>query len=292
MDLFFQQVLAGISTGCIYAMTALAISIVYLAVGHLNYAQGEMAMLSTFLAWTMLQLGVPFGVALAVSALGSFVIGAAIQRLIFEPIKDEPPISHVVIYIGLFSIFNGLAAFIWGAGVKTFPSPFGSGAFGGLKSISTHQVGMLGVTVGLLGALIIFFRGTRTGLRIRAAADNRAASHAVGISVRNINAFAWGLSAVIGAIAGALIAPVVYLEPNMMLSTALSGFAGALLGGLTNPAGAVLGGFAVAIMENMVGTYVPVVGQELKSVIALLVVITVMVVSKGALFERRLVKRF
>jgi branched-chain amino acid transport system permease protein len=263
---------------------------IYQAIDHLNFAQGEMAMFSTFIAWQLLQWGLPFWLAFLVTVALSFVGGVAIERTVFKPIQNAPVLSHVAVFIALFAILNSLAGFIWDFSIKPFPSPFGSAPFfGGL--MSAHQLGMIGVTLCVLVFLYVFFRFTRIGLAMRAAAGNPVSARLVGIRVAWMVALGWGMAAAIGAIAGMLIAPVVFLEPNMMVSILLYGFAGAVLGGLTSPGGAVIGGFAIGIMENLAGTYIPVVGSELKLTIALVVIVVVLIFRPGGLFGRTAVQR-
>ena len=290
MELFVQQILAGLATGGIYACMALAVVMIYQAIDHLNFAQGEMAMFSTFIAWQLLQWGLPFWLAFLVTIPVSFVAGVAIERVVFKPIQNAPVLSHVAVFIALFAILNSLAGFIWDFSIKPFPSPFGSAPFfGGL--MSAHQLGMIGVTLCVLVFLYVFFRFTRIGLAMRAAAGNPVSARLVGIRVAWMVALGWGMAAAIGAIAGMLIAPVVFLEPNMMVSILLYRFAGAVLGGLTSPGGAVIGGFAIGIMENLAGTYIPVVGSELKLTIALVVIVVVLIFRPGGLFGRTAVQR-
>ncbi len=291
MDLFIQQVLAGISTGAIYACMALAIVMIYQAIDHLNFAQGEMAMFSTFIAWQFLEWGLPYWIVFVLAVIVSFVAGVAIERVVFKPIENAPVLSHVVIFIALYSVINSMAGFIWDFTVKSFPSPFGFSPLFGSSLISAHQGGMVAVTLGLLLLLYAFFSYTRVGLAMRAAAANPASARIVGIRVSWMTALGWGMAAALGAIAGMLIAPVVLLEPNMMISILLYGFAGAVLGGLTSPGGAVLGGFTVGVIENLASTYIPVVGSELKFPIALVVIVVVLVFKPAGLFGRVVVSR-
>jgi branched-chain amino acid transport system permease protein len=291
MELLGQQVVAGLATGAIYACMALAIVMIYQAIDHLNFAQGEMAMFSTFVCWQFLQWGLPYWSAFVLTLLVSFAGGVVIERLVFKPLKDAPVLSHVVVFIALFSIFNSLAGFIWDFSIKPFPSPFGAGPFLGSRLVSNHQAGMIAVTVLMLGLLWAFFRFTRMGLAMRAAAANPESSRLVGIRVGWMLALGWGMASAVGAVAGMLIAPVVFLEPNMMLSILLYGFAGAVLGGLTSPAGAVAGGFLVGVVENLAGTYIPVVGGELKLPIALFLIVAVLVVRPAGLIGRVTVQR-
>jgi branched-chain amino acid transport system permease protein len=291
MDLFINQVLAGIATGAIYACMALAIVMIFQAIDHLNFAQGEMAMFSTFIAWQLMQWGVPYWWAFLLTLIISFVAGIVIERVLFKPLAKAPVLTNVAGFIALFAIINSVAGLIWDFTIKQFPTPFGSSPFMGSQLISTHQVGMIGVTLALLVALFVFFRFTRIGLAMRAAAAMPESARLVGINTSWMVALGWGMASAIGAIAGILIAPVVFLEPNMMLGVLLYGFAAAVLGGLTSPLGAVLGGFLVGIFENLVGTYIPGVGNELKLPIALALIVIVLVVKPTGLMGRTVVKR-
>jgi branched-chain amino acid transport system permease protein len=291
MELLLQQVLAGLATGGIYACMALAIVMIYQAIDHLNFAQGEMAMFSTFVAWQLLAWGVPYWAAFVLTVGVSFAAGVAIERIVFKPIRNAPVLSHVVVFIALFAVLNSLAGFIWDFTIKPFPTPFGTAPLFGSGLVSAHQAGMIAVTLLVLAFLYGFFRYTAIGLQMRAAAANPQSARLVGIRVGWMVALGWGMAAAIGAIAGLLIAPVVFLDPNMMLGILLYGFAAAVLGGLDSPGGAVVGGFLVGIMENLVATYVPVVGGELKLPIALVIIVTVLVVRPGGLFGRVHVQR-
>ena len=290
MDLFVHQVLAGLATGGIYACMALAIVMIYQAIDHLNFAQGEMAMFSTFIAWQLLQWGFPYWAAFFVTIGISFVAGVLIERIVFKPLDGASVLSHVVGFIALFAIINSLAGFIWDFTIKSFPSPFGrTSPFGTL--MNAHDTGMIAVTLLLLVLLYLFFRHTRIGLAMRAAAANPDSARLVGIRVGWMIALGWGMAAAIGAVAGMLIAPVVFLEPNMMLTILLYGFAGAVLGGLTSPGGAVIGGFSVGVIENLAGTFIPYVGRELKLSIALALIVAVLTVRPSGLFGRRVMSR-
>jgi branched-chain amino acid transport system permease protein len=291
MELFTNQVLAGIATGAIYACMALAVVMIYQAIDHLNFAQGEMAMFSTFIAWQLMQWGLSFWPAFLATLVISFVGGIVIERTLFKPLTNAPVLVHVAGFIALFAILNSVAGLTWDFTIKQFPSPFGSSGFLGSQLISTHQAGMIGVTLVLLLLLYIFFRFTRVGLAMRAAASVPESARLVGINTSWMIALGWGMASAIGAIAGMMIAPVVFLEPNMMGGILLYGFAAAVLGGLTSPFGAVVGGFLVGVFENLVGTYIPGVGNELKLPIALALIIVVLVIKPSGLFGRAIVQR-
>ena len=280
MELFINQVLAGIATGAIYACMALAIVMIFQAIDHLNFAQGEMAMFATFIAWQLMQWGVPYWWAFLLTLIISFAAGVIIERLLFKPLAKAPVLTNVAGFIALFAIINSVAGLIWDFTIKQFPTPFGSSPFLGSQLISTHQAGMIGVTLVLLIALFLFFRFTRIGLAMRAAASLPESARLVGINTGWMVALGWGMASAIGAIAGILIAPVVFLEPNMMGGVLIYGFAAAVLGGLL-----------VGVFENLVGTYIPGVGNELKLPIALALIVIVLVVKPTGLMGHTVVKR-
>jgi branched-chain amino acid transport system permease protein len=291
MQLLLQQVMAGLANGAIYALVALAVVMIYQAIDHLNFAQGEMATFSTFIAWQLINWGLSYWVAFVGAVILSFVGGIAIERILFKPLHHAPILASLVGFIALFSILNSGDGFLWDYTIKTFPTPFGTKPLFGSVLIDTHEAGMIGVTLLLLVLLYLFFSVTRLGLAMRAAAANPDSARLVGIRVGWMTALGWGMAAAIGSVAGMLIAPVVFLEPNMMFGVLLYGFAGAVLGGLTSPGGAVLGGFAVGVIENLAGTFVPYVGRDLKLTIALLVIVAVLMVRPAGMFGRSVVSR-
>ena len=289
MQGLFNQIFSGIATGGVYASVALALVMIYTATHHINFAQGEMAMFSTYIALTLIQVGMPYWVAFIITVPLSFVIGAIIQRVLMNPMANAPVLASVGVFIGLLLMFNSLAGWIFGFTLKPFPSPFGEGPplLGGL--FSRHEFGETCVTLLVLLTVWAFFRFTKLGLAMRAAAFNPVSSRLVGVPVARMLALGWGLAAAIGAIAGIMVAPVVFLDPNMMSGILLYAFAGALLGGITNPAGAVIGGFLVGVIENLGGAYL--VGSELKLSLALVIIVGVLVVKPSGLLGRTVVSR-
>jgi branched-chain amino acid transport system permease protein len=289
MDGLTHQLIAGIATGGIYASVALALVMIYQATHHINFAQGEMATLSTFIAYTLVTEGVPYWVTFFITMAVSFVLGAAIERILLRPVQNAPPLTHVGVFIGLLLIIGNATGWIFGYTTKVFPTPFQSDGplLGGL--ISAHELGSTAVTLAVLILVYLFFRYTPLGLAMRAAAYNPRSARLVGIRVGVMLALGWGLAAAIGAVAGMMVAPVVFLDPTMMLGILLYAFAGALLGGIDNPAGAVLGGFAVGVLENLAGAYV--VGTELKLTVALIIIISVLLVRPAGLFGRVVLSR-
>ena len=286
---FFEQVLSGLANGAIYALVALAVVMIYMAIDHFNFAQGEMAMFSTYIAWALMNAGLPYWVAFVAAIVISFAGGVFIDRVIFRPIHDAPVLSHIVVFIAMLAIFNSMAGFLWEFTIKSFPTPFPEDRLTTL--IGNHQIGMIAVTLVMLGLIYAFFRFTDTGLAMRAAAANPDSARLVGVNVGWMLALGWGLAAAIGAVAGMLVAHVVFLEPNMMSGVLLYGFAGAIVGGVSNPGGAVVGGFLVGVVENVLGTFVPWIGSELKLTVALVLIVTVLVLKPAGLFGRTVVVR-
>ena len=292
MQGLLHQTLSGLATGGIYAAVTLALVVVYRATSHVNFAQGEMATFSTYIALALVQAGVPYWLAFLVTLAVSFAMGVALERLLMRRMADAPALSAVGVSIGLLLIFNALGGWLFGYTVKPFPSPFESGEGGGAVLgglASRHEVGMTAVTLAVLAIVAVFFRFTKLGLAMRAAAVNPQASRLVGIRVGWTLALGWGMAAALGAVAGMMVAPVVFLDPNMMSGILLYAFAGALLGGIDNPAGAVVGGFAVGVIENLGGAYL--VGTDLKLTLALAIIAVVLVLRPAGLFGRVVARR-
>lgn len=286
---FLHQLSAGFSSGCIYACLALALVLIYQSTDHVNFAQGEMATFSTYVALVLLQLGLPYWVAFLLAVLAAFAGGMLVHAVLVRPVQRAPVLSAVAVYIGLLVIFNSVAGWIWGFMSREFPSPFS--AWNGVAGnyVSGHALGTLAVTLAVMGIVAAFFNFTTLGLAIRAAAVNPLSSRLLGIPVVRTLALGWGLAAAVGAVAGMLAAPVLYLDPHMMGGLLLYGFAGALLGGIGNPWGAALGGVMVGIAENLAGAYL--VGTELKLVLALAIIVVVLLVKPHGLFGRVVLSR-
>lgn len=287
MDLFVQQLLTGLAVGGIYASLALALVMIYQATEHVNFAQGEMSMFSAYIAWALIQAGFSYWLAFFTTIVISFAAGVVIERVIIRPIKGSV-LSVVVVFIGMLVILHSAAGWIFSYTQKTFPSPFPDVP---LLGINLQELAVIGVTLVLLVLVFVFFRYTPLGLALRAAAQNPESSALVGIRVGWMLAIGWGLAAAIGAVAGIMVAPKLNLDPTMMGSVLIYAFAGALLGGITSPGGAVLGGFTVGVLESLIGTYVPFVGNELKLTMALAIIIGVLIVRPSGLFGQVVVSR-
>ena len=289
---FAQQIAAGVREGAIYAGLALAIVIIYRSTRVINFAQGEMATFTTFIAWSLMNHGLSFWTAFPIVLAIAFAGGVAIERVVIRPVEGAPVVTVVIVTLGLALLLNGLMSVIWGGANRQFHGPFSTRTIdvAGVP-ISVQDIGIVAVSVGLVGLLALFFRFTKLGLALRAAAVNPESSRLVGIRVGWMLALGWGIAAVLGAVAGMMIAPVVFLDPNMMQTILLYAFAAAVLGGLDSPIGAVIGGLALGVGLNLVSTYVGFVGDELKLPVAFIVILAVLLVKPTGLFGKVTVRR-
>jgi branched-chain amino acid transport system permease protein len=289
MEALLHQIFSGLANGCIYGSIALALVMIYQSTHHINFAQGEMATFSTFVAWALMQSGWSYWAAFCATVAVSFAAGLAIQRIVLRPVEKAPVLTNVIVFIGLLVIFNALAGWIFDHTIKAFPSPFPQDSALATAYFSAHDLGSAAVMLGVLAALYGFLRFTKIGLAMRAAAQNPDSARLVGIRVSWMLAVGWGLAAAIGAVAGMMVAPVVYLDPNMMSGILLYGFAAALLGGIDNPFGAVVGGLIVGVLENLLGAYV--IGTELKMTVALVLIVGTLTLRPNGLFGKAVVAR-
>jgi branched-chain amino acid transport system permease protein len=288
MHELLQQTFSGLAAGAIYASLALALVMIYRATDLVNFAQGEMAMFSTYIAWTLVNAGLPFWGAFLITLAASFAGGLAIERIIIRPVENAPVLAAVVVTIGLLLIINALAGWIYSYTLQDFPSPFPDRPVLGAL-MTTRDLGVIAVTLIMLTLLFAFFRFTATGLAMRAAAQNPQSARLCGIHVNRMLAIGWGLAAAIGATAGIMVAPILFLDPNMMDGVLLYAFTGALLGGIGSPVGAVVGGLIVGVTENLVGTYL--IPSQLKLTVALALIILVLLFKPNGLFGTAIVRR-
>jgi len=299
MSQLIQTVATGLSMGSVYAVIALAIVLIYRSTGVVNFAQGEMAMFSTFIAWSMITFfgtwslplnmnyWLPFFLAMLVAAF----IGAAVERVILRPVEEAPVINSVIVTLGLFTLFNTVAIWRYGGIAKPFPSPtffHGSALSVGPIVISRLNIGVFCMSVLIMLILYLFLNYTKLGLAMRAAAENRMACRMVGIPASRMLTLGWALSAAVGAVAGMLVAPIVFLSASMMFATLIFAFAAAVLGGLQSLPGAIVGGLLLGIIQNMAGTYI---GSEIDITTAFFVIVLVLLVRPTGLLGRRVVRK-
>jgi branched-chain amino acid transport system permease protein len=289
---FVQQVVSGLASGGIYGSLALAIVLIHRATGVLNFAQGELATLSAFLCWTLMSHGWAFWPAFGATIVLSFVGGVVLEQTVIRPIQSGPVLGIVILTIGLLIAVNGLDTWIWGGAAKQFHGPFSTSPIdvGGV-AFSKQDIGVIAISVVAVLLTFLLFTRTKLGLGLRAAAANPAEARLTGVRVPAMLALGWGLAAALGAVAGVMAAPALFLEPNMMQTVLLYAFAAAVLGGMDSPLGAVIGGLVLGVLLNLVGTYVHWVGGELRLAVALAVILGVLLVRPAGLFGRPAVRR-
>ncbi len=291
MDQFIQQVATGLSTGSLYAILALAIVLIYRSTSVVNFAQGEMAMFTTFIAWSYINWEMPFWGAFFLTLLVAFLLGALIELTIMRPVENAPPLNSIIITLGLFTALSSIALRIWQGQPKAFPSPAvfnGAPLELGPAVISRPNVGVFCMAILIMIAIYLLFSRTKVGLAMRAAAQNRVASELVGIRVGRMLALGWGLSAVVGAAAGMLLAPTIFLSPSMMQGVLLFAFAAAVLGGLDSPVGAIVGGLMLGVVQNLAGTYID---SKIDITVAFVVIIAVLLVRPKGIFGKQTMER-
>jgi branched-chain amino acid transport system permease protein len=292
-SIFAQQTVAGLAQGAIFASLALALVLIYRATEVINFAQGEMAMATTYFAYQLLAWGLSYWAAFFATLALAFVLGVVVQVVVIRPVQHKSVIAVVIVTVGLFILIDGLVTWKWGADLKFMPAPFGNRVYHvGEVSFSRQDIGTLVVTVVTVVLLWLLFQFTKVGLGMRAAALRPDAARLVGVRVDRMLAVGWGLAAVLGAVAGLMTEPSQYvLQPSLMQPVLLYAFAAAVLGGLESPAGAVVGGLALGVFLNLVGQYVHFVTSELRLPFAFAVLLTVLLVKPAGLFGRARVRK-
>jgi branched-chain amino acid transport system permease protein len=295
---FLQQIVSGLASGGIYALLALALVIIHRSTGVINFAQGEMATLATYIAWALItEHGWRYWPAFVATLALSFVGGVAIHRVVIRPVERGNVLRIVIVTIGLLVAINGFVIWKWGGEPKQLQSPFGTNTYdiGGVI-VSAQDVGTIAVALGIVVLLWVLFQYTKVGLALRAVAVNPEEARLVGVRVSWMLALGWGLAALLGAVAGMLTAPTVGLDPNMMAAVLIYAFAAAVLGGIDSPLGAVIGGLAVGVLLNLLGYLsqydaVSWFTEELRLPAALLIILVVLVVRPQGIFGKPEVKR-
>ncbi len=285
MERFIQLVIDGIAIGSIYGALALALVLIFRSTGIVNFAQGEMAMFSTFVAWALVQAGLPLGLALLAALAASFAGGMVIERVIIRPVEGEDPLTILIVTLGLFILVNSAAGWIWGFNNRGFPRalPGGSTKVAGVQ-LSYESLGIVAVLLAVTGLLWLLFEKTKLGLAMRAAAANPASSRLVGINVGRTLMIGWGLAALLGALAGVLVAPQLFLDVNFMGGVLVYSFAAATLGGFDSPKGAVIGGWIIGVAETLAGDYIGFIGSDLTILVPLAIIFGVLLVRPNGLF--------
>jgi branched-chain amino acid transport system permease protein len=292
-NIFAQQTVAGLAIGAVYGSLALALVLIYRATEVINFAQGEMAMATVYIAYQLIQWGFSYWAAFAVAIAVSFVLGILIQVTVIRPVQHKSVIAVVIVTVGLFILIDGLVNWRWGGAIRFMPAPFGQKVYHlGAVSFARQDLGTLVVTLISVVLLWALFQFTKLGLAMRAAALRPAAAALAGVRVDWMLAIGWGLAAALGGVSGLMAEPSQFvLQPTLMQPILLYAFAAAVLGGLESPAGAVVGGLALGVFLNLVGQYVHFVTSELRQPFAFAVLLAVLLVKPTGLFGRQRVRK-
>ena len=295
---FMQQVVSGLAAGGVYALLALALVIIHRSTGVINFAQGEMALLSTYIAYSLIaNHGWSYWPAFVATLALSFAGGIATHRVVIRPVEGGSVLRIVIVTIGLLIAINGVVLWVWGGEPRALQSPFGNDVYDIRGVVITeNDIGTIVVAFGIVLLLWALFRFTKIGLAIRAAAVNPHEARLVGVRVTWMLALGWGLAATLGAVAGMLTAPTVGLDPNMMQAVLIYAFAAAVLGGIDSPVGAVVGGLLLGVLLNLLSYLAQYdlfdwFTEELRLPMALLLILVVLLVKPSGLFGRPEVKR-
>jgi branched-chain amino acid transport system permease protein len=290
---FFQQIVFGLALGAVYGSLALAIVLIYRTTRVVNFAQGEMAMFTTYICWSLTaNHGLSFWSAFFLTLGIAFLLGAAVERVVIRPFEHASHLTVILVTIALFVIFNGLASWIWNPEQRVFLGPFSARPFNvGGVAISRQDVGVIVVTLISVILLWAFFRFTKLGLAMRAAAVGPGPSRLLGVRVGWMFAMGWGFAAALGAVSGIMVAPIAFLSPTMMQAVLIYAFAAAVLGGIDSPFGALVGGLALGVGTTLLGAYVDFVTVELELPIAFTVLVLVLLFRPAGLFGRVVVRR-
>ena len=292
MQQLAQQIVSGIADGGIYASLALALVLIYNTMGLVNFAQGEMAMFSAFIAWALIDRGVNYFLAIPLTLVIAFVGGVIIQRVIIRPVERAPVLTLVIVTLGLVSLIDGVAGFIWGYGPRNFPSPFSVQTLSpGGVAISYQELAVIGTSAVVLVLIYLLLQRTTIGLTLRAAAHHPEASRLLGVRVSWMLAIGWGLSSAVGAVSGIMVAPIQLLTPSLMQAIVIYAFAAAVLGGIESPLGAVVGGLLIGVTINITGNYIPMIGGDLRLAFAFAIIVAVLVIKPTGIFGRAAARR-
>ncbi len=295
MTQFFQNLLGGLASGSLYALLAVGVVLIYKSSQVLNFAHGALAMVATFVAHHgAVELGLPLPLAMLLALLFAFAVGGAIYGVFLDRARQGGETAVVMVTIGLLMMLEGLAGIAWGTDTKEFHHYFANLSVvslpGGLH-LSRHDGWIIAIALGLVGLLAVFFRFTRVGIALRAVSQNEVAAQLMGVRVARVHALTWGIASVLGAAAGLLIVPKLFLDPSMMFAPLLKAFAAAVLGGMGSVGGAIVGGWLLGIIETLAGAYLPTSLQGFEQSVAFMIIVVVLVVRPEGLLGKPEVKK-
>jgi branched-chain amino acid transport system permease protein len=285
MTRFIDLTLNGISTGAVYAAVALALVMIWRATRIVNFAQGAMLMITTSIALDVIDSSGSYWLGFAVALVSGLVLGALVERVLIRRVEGGPPLNAVIVALGLLILLEAIAGMIWGNTPRSFPPAFSIEGYevGGTRVLfSPNDAFIVLVVIGVALALAVLFRRTSVGLKMRAAAFRPEVARMLGVRVGRMLTLGWALAALVGSLAGVLVAPEVFVGPNQFDSILIFGFTAAVIGGLDSPVGAVVGGVLLGLALSYVSGYE---GSSLVTLAALVVLIAVLMIRPGGLFS-------
>jgi branched-chain amino acid transport system permease protein len=285
MTRFIDLTLNGISTGAVYAVVALALVLTWRATRIVNFAQGGMLMITTFIASSVISTSGSYWLGFAVALVCGLVLGAVVERALMRRVESGPPLNAVIVALGLLILLQALAGMIWGNTPRSFPPAFSIRGYdvGGTRVLfAPNDTFTVLVVIAVAAGLAALFRGTALGLKMRAAAFQPEVARMLGVRVGRMFTLGWGLAALVGSLAGVLVAPAVFVGPNQFDPILIFGFTAAVLGGLDSPVGAVVGGISLGLALSYVSGYE---GASLVTLAALVILLAVLMIRPGGLFS-------
>jgi branched-chain amino acid transport system permease protein len=281
---FVNLTLSGVTSGMVFATVGLALVLIWRATRIVNFAQGAMLMFTTFLAWTVVDQGGSYWLALAVGLVSGLVLGAVVERVVIRPVENKPPLNAVIVTLGLFVLLQAFAGMIWGGQPQSYPPAFTIKGFtvGDTRLLlSPFDLFVIGAVAVVMIALTVLFRRTDVGLKLRAAAFAPEVSRLLGVRVGRMLTLGWALASLVGSLAGVLIAPSVFVGPTQFDAILVFGFTAAVIGGLDSPIGAVVGGLLLGCTLSYVSGYV---SSDIVTLGAFAVLIAVLMIRPNGLF--------
>ncbi|MGV7223023.1 MAG: branched-chain amino acid ABC transporter permease [Nitrospinales bacterium] len=287
---FIQMIVSGIAVGSSYALMGLAMVIIYKTSEVPNFAQGEMALITSFFTMMLLTtFNTPIYIAFLLAFCFSILLGCFLEFAILRRAKEPSVLGMIVITIGIEMVLLGFVSWKFGAEQKTMPFPIDpyDGYFMGDIFVGKLELLTLVIALGLMIVLFLFYKYSKIGLAMKATQQNSVAAQIVGIRTNRILMMTWGISSLVGAVAGLLISPTI-MHPYMMWDPMLKGFAAAVMGGMTSLPGAVIAAYMLGIIENLFGGYISI---EFKTVVAFAIIVIVLCIKPSGLFSKHFVKK-
>lgn len=278
-----QIIISGLIFGCVYGLAGLGMVLIYKTTGVVNFAQGEMAMITTFVSFLFLSsLNMPYLVSFFLALSFAAILGIVIYQVFMKRIQNQSHIFQMVMTLGLFLILNGVAGLIWGHHPTSYPEAVQGAPFQiGSVFVTPNELFVVGLTAVLMLLFFFLFKYSKVGLAMRASSQDITAAKLMGVKVSTVFLSIWAIGAILGGVAGMMTAPITFLNINMMFTVLVMAFAAAVLGGFVSLPGALIGGLIVGVFENLVSYYG---APEMKMVYTFLLIVAVLYIRPQGIF--------